>query len=58
MDTMNMIINVIAILAGLFLYICISNSSWGKAHADLQYAIMLGTILFAVLVGGLIRWLM
>ncbi len=58
MSTSNMIINVIAILSGLTLYMAIVNSKWGKAHEQFQYAIMLGTILFAVLVGGIIRWLM
>ena len=58
MDTANMIVNVIAILSGLALYMAIVNSKWGKAHEGFQYAIMLGTILFAVLVGGFIRWLM
>ena len=53
-----MIINVIAILSGLGLYMAIVNSKWGKAHEEFMYAIMLGTILFAVLVGGFIRWLM
>ena len=53
-----MIVNVIAILSGLALYMAIVNSKWGKAHEGFQYAIMLGTILFAVLVGGFIRWLM
>ena len=57
MDTANMLINVVAILAGLFLYIGITNTKWGKEHESIQYAIMLGTILFAVLVGGFIRWL-
>ena len=58
MDTANMIVNVIAILSGLALYISVVNSKWGKAHEEFMYAIMLGTILFAVLVGGFIRWLM
>ncbi|MBR1622627.1 MAG: hypothetical protein IJ675_01775 [Pseudobutyrivibrio sp.] len=57
MDTVNMIINVIAILAGLTLYIGVSNTKWGKAHSQYQYAIMLGAILMAVLIGGFIRWL-
>ena len=58
MDTVNMIINVIAILAGLTIYIGICNTRWGKAHQQFQYMIMLGAILMAVLIGGLIRWLM
>ncbi|MCR5580241.1 MAG: hypothetical protein K6F66_01515 [Pseudobutyrivibrio sp.] len=58
MDTTNMIINVIAILAGLTMYIGIMNSKWGKAHEGIQYFIMLITILLAVLLGGFIRWLM
>ncbi len=57
MDTANMLINVIAILAGLALYIGIMNSKWGKEHQEYMYAIMLGTILFAVLFGGFIKWL-
>ena len=57
MDTANMLINVVAILTGLFLYIGVTNTKWGKEHEGYQYAIMLGTILFAVLVGGFIRWL-
>lgn len=57
MDTVNMLINVIAILVGLGLYMGVMNSSWGKKHQEYMYAIMLGTILCAVLVGGFIRWL-
>ena len=57
MDTVNMLVNVAAIFSGLFLYIGISNTKWGKEHSDYPYAMMLVSILFAVLVGGLIRWL-
>lgn len=57
MDTVNMIINVIAIVAGLTIYIGISNTKWGKSHQQYQYAIMLGAILLAVIIGGFIRWL-
>jgi hypothetical protein len=57
MDTANMIINVIAILAGLGIYMAIMNSSWGKKHQEYMYAIMLGAILLAVLIGGFVRWL-
>ena len=57
MDTVNMIINVIAILAGLTIYIGICNTKWGKANQQYQYGIMLGAILLAVLIGGFIRWL-
>lgn len=58
MNTANMLINVAAILFGLALYIFITNTKWGKAHEEYQYMIMLGTILFAVIVGGILRWLM
>ncbi|CBK73731.1 hypothetical protein CIY_08570 [Butyrivibrio fibrisolvens 16/4] len=58
MDTANMLINVAAILAGLVLYIFVTNTKWGKDHEQYQYMIMLGTILVAVIVGGLLRWLM
>jgi hypothetical protein len=53
-----MLINVAAILAGLVLYIFVTNTKWGKDHEQYQYMIMLGTILLAVLIGGLLRWLM
>ncbi|MBE5910714.1 hypothetical protein [Pseudobutyrivibrio sp.] len=58
MDTVNMLINVAAIVSGLFIYIFICKTRWGKEHEQIQYAIMLMAILFAVLVGGLIRWLL
>lgn len=57
MDYISLIANVVAIFAGLALYIGISNTKWGKAHSQFQYAIMLAAVLFAVLVGGLIKWL-
>ncbi|SDB21756.1 hypothetical protein SAMN02910298_01043 [Pseudobutyrivibrio sp. YE44] len=57
MNTANMLINVAAILAGLVIYILISNTKWGKAHQDYQYAIMLMAMMAAVLIGGLVRWL-
>ena len=57
MDTANMLINVAAIFAGLLIYIFISNTKWGKKHEQYQYAIMLMAIMAAVLLGGLVRWL-
>ncbi len=57
MNTVNMLINVAAIIAGLAIYILISNTKWGKARQDYQYAIMLMAMMVAVLIGGLIRWL-
>ena len=51
MDYANLIVNFAAILTGLFMYLFIVNSKWGKAHEDIQYAIMLFCLLFAVLVG-------
>lgn len=58
MDTANMLINVLAIAGGLVIYIGISNTAWGKKHQQYQYAIMLMAILFAVILGGVIRWLL
>lgn len=57
MNTANMLINVAAILAGLMFYILITNTKWGRKHEDYQYAIMLIAIMAAVLLGGLVRWL-
>ena len=55
MNTANMLINVGAIVEGLGLYIFITNTRWGKAHEQFQYAIMLGTIMVAVVIGGMLR---
>lgn len=58
MDYIKLIINVVAILAGLGVYIGVTNSKWGKEHEQYQYAIMLGSIMFVVLVGGVLKWLL
>lgn len=55
MDWLNMIINVVAIFVGLALYLVVQNSKWGKEHTEYQYAVMLCTILLAVIVGGILR---
>lgn len=55
MDWLNLIINVIAIFAGLAIYLVIQNSKWGKEHTQYQYAVMLGAILLACIVGGILR---
>lgn len=57
MNWLNLIANFIAILAGLFIYIGIMNTPWGKKHQDIQYGIMLAAVLGACLIGGLIKWL-
>lgn len=55
MDWVNLGINLIAIIGGLACYIAIMNSKFGREHANLQYAIMLGTIILACLIGGVLR---
>ena len=50
-----MLINVVAILVGLALYIIVTNTKWGKEHEQFQYMIMLGTIMMAVCIGGFLR---
>lgn len=55
MDSRNMLINVVAILVGLALYIIVTNTKWGKEHGQFQYMIMLGTIMMAVCIGGFLR---
>ena len=57
MDWSGMIINVIAIFAGLFIYIGIINTKWGKEHEDIQYAPMLVAIIAACLIGYLMKLL-
>lgn len=56
MEWKNLIINVIAIFAGLFIYIGISYTKWGKKHSDMQFFIMLVSILSPVVIVGLIRY--
>ena len=58
MDWLNMIINVIAIFAGLGLYLVVMHTKWGREHEGYQYAIMLASILVACLVGGLLRYIL
>ncbi len=55
MDWTGLIINLIAIFAGLFIYIGISNTQWGRDHEEYQYAIMLAAVLAACLIGGVLR---
>ena len=44
MDWLNMIINVIAIFAGLGIYLGVMHTKWGREHEGYQYAIMLAAI--------------
>lgn len=55
MDWKGLFINLIAIFVGLFVYIGISNTQWGKEHEDMQYALMLFSVLGACIAGGLLR---
>lgn len=57
MDWQGLFINLAAIFAGLFLYIGISNTQWGRDHEEYQYAIMLFSVLGACFVGAFLRWL-
>lgn len=56
MDYIGLIINIAAIFIGLFIYIGISHTAWGKKHEDMQFFIMLVSILLACAVAGLIRY--
>jgi uncharacterized membrane protein len=55
MEFTEVIINVAAIFAGLFIYILIMKTPLGKKHDDLQYLIMLIALIGAVIVGYIIR---
>ncbi len=57
MDWGGLIINVIAIFVGLAIYLLIANSKWGKEHSDMPYFWMLVALMGAVIVGGVLRWL-
>ena len=57
MNVVEFIVNVTAIFTGLFIYIGAIRSKWGKEHEQHQYAIMLGAVLLAALIGGFLRWL-
>lgn len=58
MDWKNLIVNVVAIFVGLTIYIFLMRSEWGKKHNDIQFAIMLFTVLLACLIGGVVRGLL
>ncbi len=51
LDWIGLIGNFIAIFFGLFLYIIITHSKWGKAHEKYQYGIMLVCVILACLFG-------
>ena len=55
LDWQGLIVNIIAIFAGLFVYIGIANTKWGREHEEYQYAFMLASVLGACIVGGLLR---
>lgn len=55
MDWIGLIINVVAIFVGLFIYIGISYTKWGKKHSDMQFFIMLVSILSPCIIAGIIR---
>ena len=57
MDWLGLVINIVAIFAGLFLYILITNTKWGREHEEYQYALMLAAVLGACVVGGLMKYL-
>ena len=58
MNVVEFIVNVLAIFSGLFIYIGVIKSEWGKKHAHHQYLIMLGAVLAGALIGGVLRWLL
>lgn len=57
MDWIGLICNFVAIMFGLFLYIMIANSKWGKKNEKYQFAIMLVVVIIACLVGWGIKTL-
>lgn len=57
MDWAGLMINVAAIFIGLAFYLGISHTKWGEDHREYQYAIMLGAVLAACVVAGVLRGL-
>lgn len=55
MNWIKLILNVAALFAGLFIYIGMVSSKWGKEHTNLQYFLMLTAVLAAVLIGWLLQ---
>ncbi|MDD6428953.1 hypothetical protein [Candidatus Weimeria sp. HCP3S3_B5] len=47
--------NFVCLVAGVFIYLGIMHTGWGKAHTRYQVFIMIVSIAAACLVGGLIR---
>ena len=58
MDWQGLIVNLVALFAGLFLYIAVTGSKWGQEHEEYQYAIMLASVILACLVGGILRFVL
>ena len=57
MDFSKLIVNVVAIFVGLFLYLFLANTKWGKSHEKYQYALMLLSVLAAVAIGTIVKFL-
>lgn len=55
MDWTGLFVNVAAIFIGLAFYLGISHTKWGEKHREYQYAVMLGAILAACVVAGMLR---
>lgn len=55
MDWKGLICSFVALMVGLFSYIGITNTNWGKKYSDYQYAIMLACVIIACIVGGVLK---
>lgn len=58
MDWKGLICNLLALAAGFGVYVGIANSKWKRLCEEYQYGVMLGCLLFACVVGGILRWLL
>lgn len=58
MEFTKLIINVATVFIGLFLYLAVMNSPIGKKYEKYQYAIMAACIILAIIVGGIIIWIL
>ncbi len=55
MDWIGIIVNMTVIFVGLFLYLGIMHTEWGKAHEKQHFIVMLVALLVACVVAGGLR---
>lgn len=55
MDWIGLIINLVALFAGFFIYIGIYHTRFGEKLEEYKYPVLLAVLILVCLIGGLLR---